>query len=235
MNVLIIADDVLSGAPLAQGLTAEGFDVTLVDDDDDPLETACATNPGAILFDTGAPDIRDYETCRALRRKGRTEPILFLSTVHGAIERAHGLNAGADDYIAKPFQFAELVERLRAHMMHRSIADDVRERVQVGRLMLDMHARQAYFSNVHIRLTQREAELLAVLMKKANHPVRRDEIYDELWRRQSYSSLNVVNVYVGYLRTKFAEITRVGGPFIVTVRGRGFMLDMAGYRAVARQ
>ncbi len=201
MNLLIIEDDILSGAPLAEGLKAEGFDVTVVDGADDPLDAASAINPCAVLFDTAAPCMRVFDTCRALRRTGRTEPILFLSGRHDASDRANGLNAGADDFIAKPFQFEELVERLRAHLIHHEIADDEQDRKKVGRLVLDMRVRQAFFGNVHIRLTQREAELLAILMERANHPVGRGDIYDKLWGGQGGTSLNVVDVYVGYLRT----------------------------------
>jgi DNA-binding response OmpR family regulator len=234
MNVLIIENDLVAGGALAEGLKAEGFDVTFVGEGEDPVETARALNPCAVLFDRNSPDTHDFEMCRAMRRNGRTEPILFLSDRHEAAERASGLNAGADDYIAKPFQFDELVERLRAHLIHRSISADSAERRKVGQLVLDMRTRQAHYGNAHIRLTQREAELLSILMENANHPVGRGEIYDQLWGEQGCTSLNVVDVYLGYLRTKFTEITRVGGPFISTVRGRGFMLDMAGYKCVAR-
>lgn len=234
MNVLIIETDFVAGGVLAEGLKAEGFDVTFVGEGEDPVETAKALNPCAVLFDTPSPDNHDFEMCRAMRRNGRTEPILFLSDCHKAADRASGLNAGADDYIAKPFQFDELVERLRAHLMHHAISADSSERRKVGQLVLDMHTRQAHYGNAHIRLTQRESELLAILMDNANHPVGRGEIYDQLWGDQGCTSLNVVDVYLGYLRTKFTEITRVGGPFISTVRGRGFMLDMAGYKNAAR-
>ena len=234
MNVLIIEDDVLSGAILAEGLEAEGFDVTGVEKSNEALETVRTLNPCAVLFDTALPDENGFDICRALRRVGRTEPILFLSAQHDVTDRAGGLNAGADDYIAKPFQFDELVARLRAHLMHHAIGADERERRIVGRLVLDLRIRQAHFGNVHIRLTQREAELLALLMENANHPVCREDIYDRLWSQQGGTSFNVVDVYVGYLRTKFADITRVGGPVIGTVRGRGFMLDMAGYRCASR-
>jgi DNA-binding response OmpR family regulator len=234
MNVLIIENDLVAGGALAEGLKAEGFDVTFVGEGEDPVETARALNPCAVLFDRNSPDTHDFEMCRAMRRNGRTEPILFLSDRHEAAERASGLNAGADDYIAKPFQFDELVERLRAHLIHRAISADSTERRKVGQLVLDMRTRQAHYGNAHIRLTQREAELLSILMENANHPVGRGEIYDQLWGEQGCTSLNVVDVYLGYLRTKFTEITRVGGPFISTVRGRGFMLDMAGYKCVAR-
>jgi DNA-binding response OmpR family regulator len=230
MNLLIIEEDLLAAPELATGLKAEGFDVTVIEDDDHAVEAAGALNPCAVLFDTASHGERVFGACRALRRMGRTEPILVLSPYRDACDRARGLDAGADDYIAKPFQFDELVERLRAHLLHHSIAVDARERLQVGRLLLDMRLRQAFFGNVHIRLTQREAELLGVLMRNANHPIGRGEIYDELWGVQPNTSLNVVDVYIGYLRAKFTDITRVGGPFICTVRGRGFMLDMAGYK-----
>jgi DNA-binding response OmpR family regulator len=234
MNVLIIENDLMAGGELAKGLEAEGFDVTFVGDGQDPVETVKELNPCAVLFDTVSPDPHDFEMCRAMRRNGRTEPILFLSARHEATDRASGLNAGADDYIAKPFQFDELIERLRAHLIHHSIAADSSGRRKVGQLVLDLRTRQAFYGSVHIRLTQREAELLAILMDNANHPVGRGEIYDQLWGDQGGTSLNVVDVYLGYLRTKFTDITRVGGPFISTVRGRGFMLDMAGYKSVAR-
>ena len=234
MNLLIVEDDMQEGAPLAAGLKAEGFDVTVIDGAENPVATAGAMNPCAVLFDTTAPGARMFETCRELRRNGRTEPILFLSGQHEAGDRANGLRAGADDFIAKPFQFEELLERLRAHLIHHNIAEDERERRTVGQLVLDMRVRQAFFGNVHIRLTQREAELLALLMQNPNQPVSRGAVYDDLWGAHRGATLNVVDVYIGYLRTKFAEITRVGGPFIATVRGRGFMLDMAGYRCAAR-
>ncbi len=234
MNVLIIEDDTQVGSMLTRRLEAEGFDVTLVDQADRALETAKAINPCAVLLDMMTPNRRGLDICRALREDGHTAPILFLSAKHGAADRADGLSAGADDYIGKPFQFDELLTRLRAHLMHRSIGTDERDRCIVGRLVLDLQTRQAHFGTVHIRLTQREAELLAILMHNANHPVSRGEIFDRLWAMQGGVSLNVVDVYVGYLRIKFTDITRVGGPLLATVRGRGFMLDMAGNSAVSR-
>jgi DNA-binding response OmpR family regulator len=234
MNVLIIEDNLLSGSMLTQGLEAEGFDVTVVEQADNALEAAKAMNPCAFLLDTTVPDGPGFEMCRALRQHGHTAPILFLSDHHDARDRASGLKAGADDFIAKPFDFDELVARLRAHLLYRSTGVSEPDRRIVGRLVLDFQTRQAHFGTVHIRLTQREAELLAILMQSANFPVSRAEIYDQLWRGQGSPSLNVVDVYVGYVRTKFAEITRVGGPVIGTVRGLGFMLDMAGNRSAPR-
>lgn len=234
MNVLIVEKDVASGDALAAILKAEGFDVTFVEADENPVATVEALNPCAVVFNHSSTDDQDLEACRAMRRNGRTQPILFLGEKADAAERANSLIAGADDYIAKPYACDEFILRLRAHLMHRSMAQDSRERRKVGQLVLDLHTRQAHFGRVHIRLTQREAELLGALMDKANQPISRGDIYDRLWGDHGCTSLNVVDVYLGYLRTKFTEITRVGGPFISTVRGRGFMLDMNGYRCAAR-
>ncbi|MDZ5452295.1 MULTISPECIES: response regulator transcription factor [Labrys] len=231
MNVLLVEDDADIGSMLSRGLKVEGFDVTTVERADQALDTARDINPCAVVLDMILPDGSGLDVCRALRETGYTGPILFVSAKDEVQDRVDGLTAGADDYIVKPFQFDELVARLRTHLLHRSGTSDEHERLIVGRLVLDHETRQAHYGTVHVRLTQREAELLALLMQNANHPVSRGEIFDRLWATQGGVSLNVVDVYVGYLRTKFADITRVGGPLIGTVRGRGFMLDMAGNRS----
>ncbi|WP_448954807.1 response regulator transcription factor [Labrys neptuniae] len=231
MNVLLVEDDTDIGSMLSRGLKVEGFDVTTVERADQALETARDINPCAVVLDMILPDGSGLDVCRALRETGYTGPILFVSAKDEVQDRVDGLTAGADDYIVKPFQFDELVARLRTHLLHRSGTSEEHERLIVGRLVLDHETRQAHYGTVHVRLTQREAELLALLMQSANHPVSRGEIFDRLWATQGGVSLNVVDVYVGYLRTKFADITRVGGPLIGTVRGRGFMLDMAGNKS----
>jgi len=227
VNVLVVEDDADIGSMLRRGLGAEGFDVTVVERADDALDTARANNPCAVLLDMILPDGSGLDVCRSLRDGGHTGPILFLSAKDEVRDRAEGLSAGADDYIVKPFQFDELVARLRAHLLHRSGQVDERERLIAGRLILDNATRQALYGPVHVRLTQREAELLALLMHSANRPVSRGDIFDALWANHGGVSLNVVDVYVGYLRGKFTEITRAGGPTIATVRGKGFMLDLA--------
>ncbi|RJF80574.1 DNA-binding response regulator [Oleomonas cavernae] len=234
MNVLLVEDDADIGSFLIRGLKADGFDVTVVDRADKALGAAKEINPCAVLLDMVLPDGSGLDVCRSLREYGHTGPILFLSAKDEVSDRADGLMAGADDYIVKPFQFDELVARLRAHLLHRSVGMDERTRLIAGRLILDLETRQAHFGTVHIKLTQREAELLALLMHSANHPVSRSDIFDRLWATQGGVSLNVVDVYVGYLRGKFTDITRVGGPSIGTVRGRGFMLNMAGNSALSR-
>lgn len=226
MNILVVEDDGDIGAMLRRGLTAEGFDVTVVGRADEALDTARRCNPCAVLLDIMLPDGSGIEVCRALRDAGHAGPILFLSAKDEVRDRAEGLGAGADDYIVKPFEFGELVARLRAHLLHRT-GGGHEQRILAGRLVLDLSTRTALFGEIHVRLTEREAELLGLLMSSPNRPVPRGEIFDRLWANQGGASLNVVDVYVGYLRSKLAPVGRAGGPQVATVRGRGFMLDLS--------
>ncbi|MCL8381540.1 MULTISPECIES: response regulator transcription factor [Xanthobacter] len=226
MNILVVEDDSDIGAMLSRGLSAEGFDVTVVGRADEALETARQYNPCAVVLDMMLPDGSGIDVCRALRGAGHSGPILFLSAKDEVHDRAEGLGAGADDYIVKPFVFGELVARLRTHLLHR-LGESHSDRVMAGRLVLDPSTRTAKFGEVHVRLTEREADLLALLMASPNRPIARGEIFDRLWASQGGASLNVVDVYVGYLRTKLAPVGRAGGPQVATVRGRGFMLDLS--------
>ncbi|MDQ0507221.1 response regulator transcription factor [Xanthobacter agilis] len=227
MNILVVEDDGDIGAMLSRGLNAEGFDVEVATSAEAALDAARAYNPCAVVLDIMLPDGSGIDVCRALRSAGHSGPILFLSAKDEVADRAEGLGAGADDYIVKPFEFAELVARLRAHLMHR-LGGAKDTRLNAGRLVLDLVTRQVLFGEIHVRLTEREAELLALLMATPNRPVARGDIFDRLWASQGGNSLNVVDVYVGYLRTKLAEVSRAGGPQVATVRGRGFMLELAG-------
>ena len=114
---------------------------------------------------------------------------------------------GADDYIVKPFVFDELLARLQTHLLRRKESDQPRTIVTAGKLVLDLNIRQVSLGDATARLTPREAELLALLMDKANQPVSRGDIFDKLWAGQGGLSLNVVDVYVGYLRTKLCPIS----------------------------
>lgn len=227
-RVLIVEDDSDIRAMLARGLEAEGFRVGVAGCVDDALAAARDDAPEAVVLDITLPDGSGHDVCRSLREGGYPGPILFLSARDEVRDRAEGLALGADDYIVKPFVFDELLARLQTHLLRRKAADAPRTIVTAGRLILDLNIRQVGFADATARLTPREAELLALLMDHANQPVTRGDIFDKLWAGQGGLSLNVVDVYVGYLRTKLADFVRLGGPVIVTVRGRGFMLDLKG-------
>lgn len=227
-RILIVEDDSDIRGMLARGLEAEGFSVGVAGRVDDALAAARDEAPEAVVLDITLPDGSGHDVCRSLREGGYPGPILFLSARDEVRDRAEGLALGADDYIVKPFAFDELLARLQTHLLRRREADEPRTVVTAGRLTLDLTTRQVSFGDATARLTPREAELLAMLMEGANRPVARGEIFDRLWASQGGLSLNVVDVYVGYLRTKMSDFVRLGGPLLTTVRGRGFMLDLRG-------
>ncbi len=225
-RVLIVEDDPDIRSMLSRGLAAEGFQVSVAERAEEGLALVREIAPAAVVLDIMLPDGSGHGVCRTLREGGYTGSILFLSAKDEVQDRVEGLGMGADDYIVKPFEFAELLARLRTQILRHQDQGSSRNLVQAGRLTLDMLTRQARCGETSARLTQREAELLAALMQEAGRPVARGDIFDRLWASQGGLSLNVVDVYVGYLRTKLSDITRLGGPMIVTVRGRGFMLDL---------
>ena len=227
-RILIVEDDIDIRGLLARGLEAEGFEVGTADSVGDALKAARDPAPGAVLLDVGLPDGSGHDVCRSLREGGFSGPILFLSARDEIRDRAEGLALGADDYIVKPFEFDELVARLRTHLMRREQAEAPRSRITAGRLSLDLDTRQASCGEASARLTPREADLLAMLMESIGKPVSRADIFDRLWASQGGLSLNVVDVYIGYLRSKMADFVRFGGPALTTVRGKGFMLELRG-------
>lgn len=224
-RILIVEDDGDIRGVLARGFTAEGFSVAEAGGVDDALRAAQDRQPNAILVDIQLPDGSGHEICRSLRAGGYPGAILFLSARDEVRDRAEGLALGADDYIVKPFDFDELLARVQAQVMRRE-ADAARTSVRAGRLTLDLTTRQAQMGEASVRLTPREADLLLLFMENANRPVSRAQIFNKVWANQGGQSLNVVDVYVGYLRVKLSEIEQLGGGAVVTVRGRGFMLDL---------
>jgi DNA-binding response OmpR family regulator len=227
LNILVVEDDPDIGALLDRGLGAAGFRVKWVDTAAGAIRHLAGNAPNAILLDVMLPDGTGNDLCRSLRLKGFAGPILFLSAKDEVSDRVDGLAAGGDDYIVKPFSFDELVARLKAQLLRRKSLDESARVPEVGGLVLDPDTRQARFRDQVAKLTQREADLLAIFMESPNKPISRGDIFDRLWLDQGGASLNVVDVYIGYLRTKLGDIARAGGPVISTVRGRGFMLEIA--------
>lgn len=223
MTILVVEDDPDIGSLLRRGLGEEGYAVEVVDTGAQAVPEARRLGPEAVILDVMLPDLSGVEICRNLRAEGFTMPIVMLSAKAAISERAEGLEAGADDYVVKPFAFGELVARLKTHMLRRSEAPQSSRYLVAGPLTLDLETRSARIGTAETRLTEREAGLLVLLMRAAGRPVARGDIFDQLWADQGGASLNVVDVYVGYLRHKLGEITPPGMQVIVTVRGRGFM------------
>ncbi|MFC7053124.1 response regulator transcription factor [Hansschlegelia quercus] len=223
MTILIVEDDADIGSVLRRGFAAESYEVELVDDGGKALIAATGKPLRAIILDVMLPDRSGIDVCRALRAAGQTAPIIMLSAKSSVEDRTEGLLAGADDYLVKPFNFEELLARVRVQELRReNDGADLRHLV-VPPLDLDLDTRTVTTKEGQARLTEREVDLLSLLMRHPGEPLSRADVFAALWAGHGGASLNVVDVYIGYLRHKLGEAMPDGGRLIVTVRGRGFM------------
>ena len=201
---------------LARTLTAEGYDVTVAADGGAALLEAERAVPDVIVLDVAMPALDGLAVCRRLRSKGLPTPILMLTARDAVPDRVAGLEAGADDYLVKPFAIQELVARLRALTRRGSDAHAGGLR-SYGDLTLDVDARKAVRAGRPIELTAREVDLLALLLREPGRVVTRERAIEEIW--DDAAEANVVDRYVTRLRRKLGM-----PPLIKTVRGSGFTL-----------
>ena len=221
VRVLVVEDEELLAAAVADGLTAEGFDVDVAHDGPDGLWRAREGSYDAIVLDVLLPGMHGYRVCRTLRDEGVWTPILILTAKDGEYDEAEALDTGADDFLSKPFSFVVLLARLRA-LIRRGAPP--RPAVLHGRhaRARPRRARAAAAQGTDIRLTAREFALLEYLVRKDGNVASKTEILDHVWGIDFAGDPNVVEVYVGYLRKK------IDAPFgvesIETVRGAGYQL-----------
>lgn len=220
MRVLVAEDEAKVAAHIRHGLTEAGYSVDVAADGPEALWLAGNHAYDAMIFDVMLPGQDGVTVVRQLRRKGVRGPVIFLTARHELADRVAGLDAGGDDYLAKPFSMIELLARLRA-LLRRQRNDPV-DRMQVADLELDLLARTARRGGEVMTLTNREFALLELLMTSSPKPVSKTAIIEHVWDQHFDSGTNVVNVYVNYLR---AKVDRPGLiPLIHTVRGVGFAL-----------
>jgi two-component system, OmpR family, response regulator len=223
VRVLVVEDEIHLAQAIADGLTAEGFDVELSHDGLDGLWRARERPYGAIVLDILLPGMNGYKVCRTLREEGVWTPILMLTAKRGTYDEAEALDTGADDFLSKPFSFLVLVARLRA-LARRGATPRPRE-LMVGDLALDPIQRTCRRGEVPIELTRREYGLLEALLRYAGTGVTKAQLLREVWGEDFTGDDNVVEVYIGYLRRK------IDAPFgrrsLQTVRA------ISGYRLVA--
>ena len=220
MRVLIVEDQPKLAALLARGLREEGHAADVADRGEDALWMAAAAPYDVVVLDINLPGIDGLDTCRELRRLDVWTPVLMLTARDAVGDRVTGLDAGADDYLTKPFSFDELLARLRA--LTRRAPAERPVTVEVGDLRLDPAAHRAWRGDAELDLSAKEFALLELLMRSAGHALTRDQLLEGAWDMSYERRSNIVDVYIRQLREKVDR--PFGNDTIETVRGVGYRL-----------
>ena len=221
MRVLIVDDDRAVRDALRRALMLSGYDIVVAGDGHEAMAQVAATVPDAVLLDVGLPGMSGLEVCRALRKAGNRVPILMLTARETIADRIAGLDAGADDYLPKPFDLGELEARARA-LMRRAGADGDPDLLRFAELQLDAGRHGARVGETFVELTRTEYQLLELLMLNPRRVLPHSLIYDRVWGYDFGPASNGLRVYVGYLRRKLEEAG--ARPLIHTIRGVGYVL-----------
>lgn len=220
-KILIAEDDRAVRDALRRALRLEGYEVTLAADGSEALTALDRTRVDLIILDVLMPYVNGLSVCRTLRSRGDRTPVLMLTARHEVGDRVAGLDAGADDYLTKPFALDELLARIRA-LLRRSDDSALAEVLRYQDLELDMKSRRARRGERLIDLTKTEFDLLELLMANAGVVLDRDLIYQRIWDIGFETTSNSLDVYIGYLRRK---VEGEGEPRLIhTVRGVGYVL-----------
>ncbi|MHA6760486.1 response regulator transcription factor [Streptacidiphilus sp. PAMC 29251] len=219
-RVLVVDDDAAIRRSLERGLRLSGFAVGLAEGGLAALAALEQAPPDVLVLDVSMPDLSGTEVCRRLRAAGDETPVLMLSALDQLEDRIAGLQAGADDYLVKPFALQELV--LRLHALLRRRPPRATEPLTVGALTVDPSTREVHYGGQPVELTRREFELLEALTRNAGLVLSRDQLLDRVWGYDFEVRTDVVDTFVSYLRRK---LEAGGRPRLVhTVRGVGFVL-----------
>jgi DNA-binding response OmpR family regulator len=220
MKILLVEDDRKVAGFIEQGLREEGYVVDLARDGDEATTMAHVNDYDVILLDVVLPKKNGFQIAAELRREGRSTPILMLTSRDATEDVVRGLDAGADDYLPKPFQFDELVARIRA-LFRRGGAERL-EVLRYGPVALDRLRHVAVVNDQRLDLTPKEFQLLEYFLLHPEEVVRRTTLLEKVWDMHFDPDSNVVDVHVGNLRRKL--IQAAGEPLVATVRGVGFSL-----------
>ena len=220
--VAIVDDDTAIRTSLGRALRMENYDVELFEDGLSALRAIQLRAPDAIVLDLQLPDIDGLEVCRRIRRSGDTTPILMLTARNAVNDRVEGLDVGADDYLVKPFDLAELLARLRALLRRTSVGEGDGATLRFEDLTLNPQTREVHRGSRLIELTKIEFDLLELFLHHPRQVLTRDQILDLVWGYNFDSGTNSLAVYIGYLRRKLEEDDTPR--LIQTVRGVGYAL-----------
>ena len=224
MRVLVVEDEAKMASLIERALGREGYAVDVARDGAEALWAVEETDYDAIVLDAMIPAPDGFEVCRKIRAAGRWNPVLMLTARDGVEDRVRGLDAGADDYVVKPFSLAELLARLRALTRRKLGARPVE--LQVGDLTLDTAHHEVRRAGEAVSLSPKEFALLELFMRRPGEVLSRTHILDHVWDFAYDGGSNVVDVYVGYLRRKID--LPFGRSDLETVRGVGYRLRAPG-------
>ncbi len=223
-RILVVEDDRRIRDMVRRGLIFEGYSVTIAENGEEGLRMARESMPDAVILDLMLPGIDGLEVCRRMRQVSNV-PILMLTARDAVADRVTGLDAGADDYMVKPFAFDELLARMRA-LFRRNRQEAQTDVLRFADMTLNLRTRQCYRSSTEIQLTAREFDLLELFMRHPNQVLTREVIYEHIWNYDFGGESNIIEVYIRYLRSKLEVGDR---PRVIqTVRGVGYTLREVG-------
>jgi len=223
MRVLVVEDEARIAGFIKKGLEEESYAVDVVGDGPAALDWVLGADYDLILLDVMLPGLNGFEVCRLLRNRGVSTPVLMLTARDDVDDRVTGLDAGADDYLPKPFAFKELLARMRALTRRSAAAPGAETVLALADLQLDTVTHLARRGERDIELTAKEYALLEYFMRHPRRPLSRTMIRESIWGYDYYGASNVVDVYVRHLRQKL-ELNGES-PLLHTVRGVGYKLD----------
>jgi len=221
MKVLIVDDDRSLRDALRRALVLGGYDTVEAASGQEALTRVADASPDALVLDVGLPDLDGLEVCRRLRQGGNRIPVLMLTARDAIEDRIDGLDAGADDYLVKPFDVGELKARLRA-LVRRSSGEDAPDALAFDTLRLDPVRHGVIVGEEFVELTRTEYQLLELLMSNPRRVLPHNIIYERVWGYDFGPASNALRVYVGYLRRKLQDAG--APPLLHTVRGVGYVL-----------
>ena len=221
MSILVVDDDRAVREALRRVLTLDGYEVQCAEGGAQAIELVARALPDAVVLDIGMPDIDGLEVCRRLRLLGNRVPILMLTARDAVADRIDGLDAGADDYLVKPFDVNELKARLRA-LLRRTTPQEDPDSLAFAEVRLDSARHGATVGERFAELTRTEYQLLELLMLNPRRVLSHSVIYDRVWGYDFGAASNALRVYIGYLRRK---LDAIGAPQLIhTIRGVGYVL-----------
>lgn len=223
-KILLVEDDAAISAPLVRAFSREGYDIEAVETGRDALEKMDG-HIDLVVLDLGLPDMDGLDVARTARARSKTFPILILTARSEEVDMVVGLDAGADDYVTKPFRLAELLARVRALLRRSVTGEEGSDLLKAQDVSMDVDAHRAYVGSRELQLTGKEFELLRVLLRDAGNVVERDKLMLDVWESEPDSSTKKLDMHISWLRRKLGDDVN-DTKYISTVRGMGFRFEV---------